>query len=52
MDILYMIRSGIYLGRLLSIFGVRPTNCLDAISQKPDTGREKWSKRAIFRGFR
>jgi len=51
MDILYIIGSGIYLGRLLSIFRVRPTNCPDAIVRKPDSGRKKWSKIDVFWRF-
>jgi len=50
-DVLYMVRSGIYLGRTLSIFEVRPTNRPDAIRPKPDSGGEKWSKIVVFWWF-
>jgi len=51
MDILYMVRSGIYLGRMLSIFDVGLTNRPDAIRRKPDSGGKKWSKIDVFWGF-
>jgi len=51
MDILYMVRSRIYLGRTTSIFEVRPTNRPDAIRRKPDSGRRKWSKIVVFWRF-
>jgi len=46
-----MVRSGIYLERMLSIFEVRPTNRPDAIRRKPDSGRKKWSKIDVFWRF-
>jgi len=51
MDILYMVRSRIYLGRTTSIFGVHPANRPDAIRRKPDSGRRKWSKIVVFWRF-
>ena len=43
--------TGIYQGRLLSIFRDRPTDRPDAIVRKPDTGRKKHEKIVIFSMF-
>jgi len=49
MDILYINRRGIYLGMLLSIYGIRPANRPDVIRRTVDAGRKKRSKMAYFR---
>ena len=50
-DILYMVGSRIYLGRLLSIFKIRPANRPDAIVRKVDGGRKNRPKMAYFSRF-
>ena len=51
MDMLYMDRSGIYPDGFLCMFRGRPTDRPDAIVRKPDTGRKKREKIAIFSKF-
>ena len=46
-----MVRTEIYVDRFLSIFQVRPTNRLDAIVRKADSGRRKLAKIVIFWRF-
>ena len=48
MDILYTNRSTIYLERMLSIYEIYPIKCPVAIGRKPDTGRSKPAKNALF----
>ena len=50
-DKLYMDRSRIYLGRILSIWEVDPTIFPDSTVRKPDTIGAKPAKIAIFRHF-
>ena len=51
MDILYMVLNGIYRGRCLSYFGVRPADRPDAIVRKAAAIGEKLHKIAIFWRF-
>ena len=50
-DLLYMDRREIYQGRFITKFQVRPGIILDVICRKPDTGRKKRSKNAVFSPF-
>jgi len=46
-----MVRSRIYVGRLLSIFGIRPANRPEAIVRNVDGGRKNRPKMAYFSRF-
>ena len=50
-DVLYMDRRRIFLERLLSMFGIRPTTWSEVIVRKPIFGRKMAEKTPFFEGF-
>ena len=50
-EVLYMDRRRILLGRFLSIFRIRPATWSEVIVRKPDTGRKNGRKNPVFWRF-